>query len=110
MSLSVNGFPPLEDPNAPEEDGDDRLISERVSTVMVGLAEAGFNAVELQDLGDLIIDSLIDMLSQENDASAIEAITRLEVAQENLMYVDFLGEDDGEIEPGAVITDPIVLN
>ena len=105
MSLSTNGFPPLEDPNAPE---DHQEISERAATVMAGLAEAGFDAVELQDLGDLILETLIDMLAEVEDASAIEAITRLEVAQENLTYVDFSGSDDEETEEASL--DPIVLN
>ena len=113
MSLSMNGFPPLEDPNAVEEleDGD-VTVSPRSADVMIALAEQGFNATEYQDLASLIIDSLIEMLAtNEPNLVAIETITRLDVAQENLMFAEFQEEDGPEdLDTNtAVFTDPIVL-
>jgi hypothetical protein len=114
MSLSMNGFPPLEDPNAVEElEDDDVTVSQRSADVMIGLAEQGFNATEFQDLASLIIDSLIEMLaSNEPNLVAVETITRLEVAQENLMFAEFQEEDGSEdLDTNtAIFTDPIVLN
>lgn len=114
MSLSMNGFPPLEDPNAVEElEDDEPVVSQRSADVMIGLAEQGFNATEFQDLASLIIDSLIEMLaSNEPNLVAVETITRLEVAQENLMFAEFQEEDGSEdLDTNtAIFTDPIVLN
>jgi hypothetical protein len=114
MSLSMNGFPPLEDPNAVEElEDDDVTVSLRSADVMIALAEQGFNATEYQDLASLIIDSLIEMLAtDEPNLVAIETITRLDVAQENLMFAEFQEEDGPEdLDTNtAVFTDPIVLN
>lgn len=114
MSLSMNGFPPLEDPNAVEElEDDDVTVSQRSADAMLALAEQDFNATEFQDLASLIIDSLIEMLaSNEPNLVAVETITRLEVAQENLMFAEFQEEDGSEdLDTNtAIFTDPIVLN
>jgi len=115
MSLSVNGFPPLEDPNAVEDDElDEMLVCQRSADAMLALAEQDFDATEFQDLASLIIDSLVEMLiDNEPDVTSIETITRLRVAQENLMFAEFQEEDDDSEDQDtntAIFTDPIVLN
>jgi hypothetical protein len=117
MSLSVNGFPPLEDPNAVEDDellDDEPTVSQRSADAMLALAEQDFDATEFQDLASLIIDSLVEMLiDNEPDVTSIETITRLRVAQENLMFAEFQEEDDDSEDQDtntAIFTDPIVLN
>ena len=113
MSLSVNGFPPLEDPNAVEEDElDEMLVCQRSADAMLALAEQDFSPTEFQDLASLIIRSLIEMLASEEPAFVLDTITRLEVAQENLMFAEFQEEDDSEDQDTntAIFTDPIVLN